>query len=97
MTTIITTNDQNTIATTVTQVTVVPVSEQYTVVTEDEQTAVVVTNSVIQLTTGVTDLSDYYTKQEADTLLASKTNLGHTHVVTDITDFNTAFINGGVF
>jgi hypothetical protein len=78
-----------------TTVTVIPYSEQYTVVTEDETTAVVVTNSVV--VTGNTDLTGYYTKVETDTLLDGKTDVGHQHVVADITDFNTAFINGGAF
>jgi hypothetical protein len=36
-----------------------------------------------------TNFTDYYTKQETDTLLGGKANSVHSHVVSDITDFPT--------
>lgn len=36
-----------------------------------------------------TNFTDYYTKQETDTLLEGKANSEHSHVVSDITDFPT--------
>lgn len=43
------------------------------------------------------DLSGYYTKVETDALLATKANLVHNHVYTDITNLNSAPILGGTF
>lgn len=43
------------------------------------------------------DLNNYYTKTEADALLATKANLVHNHVYTDITNLNAAPILGGTF
>ena len=43
------------------------------------------------------DLSVYYTKTQTDTLLNSKADVGHTHVVANITDFTSAYVQGGTF
>lgn len=76
--------------------TVVPIETRNTVLVQETGTVVVVTNSVVN-SSGSVDLTNYYTKTEADTLLAGKANLVHQHVVNDITDFTTSLINGGSF
>lgn len=43
------------------------------------------------------DLSNYYTKAEADTLLAAKADAVHTHVYSDITNLSSAPVQGGTF
>lgn len=43
------------------------------------------------------DLSNYYTKSEADTLLAAKADATHTHVYSDITNLSSAPVQGGTF
>lgn len=80
---------------------VVPVPFQPTVIGVDEKTSVVVSTAVGPkgadgAGTGA-DLSNIYTKTEVNNLLATKANTSHSHLVTDISDFNTALINGGVF
>lgn len=76
-------------------ITVVPIKEEYTVVVEEDDKIAVVTNSVI--VNQVADLTNYYTKPEVNTLLTTKADVVHTHVIADITDFTSAFINGGGF
>lgn len=78
---------------------VVPVPFQPTVIGVDEKTSVVVSTAVgPKGADGAgADLSNIYTKTEVNNLLATKANTSHSHVVTDISDFNTAVINGGVF
>ncbi len=43
------------------------------------------------------DLSNYYTKAEADTLLAAKADAAHTHSYTQITNLSSAPLQGGTF
>lgn len=76
-------------------VTIVPTNEEFKVVTEVGGTVVISTNSVLQVGSG--DLANYYTKGETDVLLAAKADVVHLHVVSDISDFSTTVLNGGVF
>ena len=78
---------------------VVPVPFQPTVIGVDEKTSVVVSTAVgPKGADGAgADLTSYYTKTEVNTLLTSKADTSHSHVVSDISDFNIALINGGVF
>lgn len=78
-----------------TKITVIPTADRVAVVVPRSfLNAVVVTNSVVQ--TG-TSSSNTYTKTQTDTLLAGKANLVHTHVITDITDFDGTVMAGGTF
>lgn len=78
--------------------TVVPIVDGTTVVETGSGTSVVLTNSVVRVSTGSdVDLSNYYTKGETDVLLTAKADVAHVHVVSDITDFSTTVLNGGVF
>ena len=77
--------------------TVIPIIDGVTVVETGVSSTVLLSNSVVNISAQEVDLSNFYTKTEADTLLAAKAPLVHTHVVNDITDFTTSLINGGSF
>lgn len=87
---------------------IVPVSNATNVVTVEQGVAVVAVDHSVAVILAMqrgpkgdagdfTGTGGFYTKTESDNLLNTKADIVHQHVVADITDFTTAFLNGGSF